>query len=120
MPFAPIPQAITALKAGKMIVLVDDEDRENEGDLVCAAEFITPEMVNFMLKEARGGLCVAMTPQECDRLPPSPPPPPSPTPVDGPPRFGIPTGVPAPERAPTTKLLIKPESTPADLTRPGH
>jgi len=131
MPFAPIPEVLAALKAGKMIVLVDDEDRENEGDLVCAAQFITPEIVNFMLKEARGVLCVAMTADDCDRL--------SLYPqahggggntaplgtaftisVDGHPRFGITTGVSAHERATTIKLLINPTSKPADLCRPGH
>ncbi|MGN6368183.1 MAG: 3,4-dihydroxy-2-butanone-4-phosphate synthase [Phycisphaerae bacterium] len=128
MPFASIPEVIAALKAGKMVVLVDDEDRENEGDLVCAAEFITPEMVNFMLKEARGVLCVAMTPEECDRLQLYPQAPNNTAPlataftisVDGHPRFGITTGVSATERATTIKLLIKADSQASDLTRPGH
>ncbi|HUO09074.1 MAG TPA: 3,4-dihydroxy-2-butanone-4-phosphate synthase [Phycisphaerae bacterium] len=127
-PFAPIPEVIAALKAGKMIVLVDDEDRENEGDLVCAAEFITPEMVNFMLKEARGVLCVAMTPEDCDRLQLYPQAANNTAPlgtaftisVDGHPRFGVTTGVSASERATTIKLLIKADGKPSDLTRPGH
>ncbi len=62
MSFAPIDEVLAALRRGKMVVLVDDEDRENEGDLVCSAEFVTPEIVNFMLREARGVLCVALTP----------------------------------------------------------
>jgi len=128
MAFAAIPEVISALKAGKMIVLVDDEDRENEGDLVCAAEFITAEAVNFMLKEARGVLCVAMTPEECDRLGLYPQAANNTAPlgtaftisVDGHPRFGITTGVSAAERATTIKLLIGKETVASDLSRPGH
>ena len=62
MPFASIPEVIEDLKAGKMIVLVDDEDRENEGDLVVAAEKCTPDVINFMVKYARGVVCLALTP----------------------------------------------------------
>ncbi|HVV73355.1 MAG TPA: 3,4-dihydroxy-2-butanone-4-phosphate synthase, partial [Verrucomicrobiae bacterium] len=65
---SPIPAALAALQSGRMVILVDDEDRENEGDLVLPAQFITPEAVNFMLKEARGVLCVALSPDACDRL----------------------------------------------------
>ena len=68
MPFAPIPEVLKALREGRMIVLVDDENRENEGDLVCAAESITAEQVNFMLHEARGVLCTALDAETCDRL----------------------------------------------------
>jgi 3,4-dihydroxy 2-butanone 4-phosphate synthase/GTP cyclohydrolase II len=128
MAFASIPAVIAALKAGKMIVLVDDENRENEGDLVCAAEFITPEAVNFMLKEARGLLCVAMTPEDCDRLQLYPQAAQNTAPlgtaftisVDGHPKFGVTTGVSAAERATTIKLLIGKETKPGDLSRPGH
>jgi len=67
-PFCTIPEAITELQAGRFIVLVDDEYRENEGDLVCAAETITPEMVNFMLRHARGVLCVALPRERCHEL----------------------------------------------------
>ena len=67
-PFAPIEQAIADLKAGKLIVVVDDEDRENEGDFVCAAETITPEHINFMLQYGRGWICLALDPADCDRL----------------------------------------------------
>ncbi|MCA9253249.1 MAG: 3,4-dihydroxy-2-butanone-4-phosphate synthase, partial [Phycisphaerales bacterium] len=63
-----IEQAFEDLRAGKMIILVDDEDRENEGDLVMAAEMVTPEAVNFMLKEARGVLCIPMTRERCEAL----------------------------------------------------
>jgi 3,4-dihydroxy 2-butanone 4-phosphate synthase / GTP cyclohydrolase II len=126
--FASIPEALEALRAGKMIVLVDDEDRENEGDLVCAAQFTTPEVVNFMLKEARGVLCVAMTAEDCDRLGLTPQATFNTAPlgtaftisVDADPRFGITTGVSARERATTIKVLIDPNSKPRDLCRPGH
>ena len=128
MPFASIPQVLSALKSGQMIVLVDDADRENEGDLVCAAQFITPEQVNFMLREARGVLCVAMDADSCDRLHLHPQAAHNTAPmgtaftisVDGHPRHGITTGVSALERAKTIKLLIDPASTPNDLSRPGH
>jgi len=128
MSFSSIPEAITALRAGKMIVLVDDENRENEGDLVCAAEFVTPEIVNFMLKEARGVLCVAMTPDDCDRLQLFPQALFNTAPlgtaftvsVDAHPKFGISTGVSATERAITIKKLIDAQAVPADLCRPGH
>jgi 3,4-dihydroxy 2-butanone 4-phosphate synthase / GTP cyclohydrolase II len=128
MPFAPVPEVLAALRAGKMIVLVDDEDRENEGDLVCAAEFITPEHVNFMLREARGVLCAALSAETCDQLQLYPQALHNTAPlgtaftvsVDGHPRHGITTGVSASERATTIRLLIDPASKPADLSRPGH
>src|SRR4051812_676906 len=68
MPFSPIPDVLEDLKLGKPIVLVDDEDRENEGDIVYAAEKVTPEAINFMVKNARGVVCLALTPEVCDRL----------------------------------------------------
>src|SRR4028119_2194703 len=68
MPFSPIPDVLDDLKAGKPIVLVDDEDRENEGDIVYAAETVTPEAVNFMMKHVRGMICVALTAERCDHL----------------------------------------------------
>lgn len=125
---APIPAALLALQQGRMIVLVDDEDRENEGDLVLPAQSITPEAVNFMLKEARGVLCVALTPDACDRLSLYPQAAHNTAPlgtaftisVDAHPKFGITTGVSAAERATTIKLLADPSTKPADLSRPGH
>ncbi len=128
MPFASIPDVLSALRGGRVIVLVDDEDRENEGDLVCAAEFITPEHVNFMLREARGLLCATLTSETCERLALYPQTPHNTAPlgtaftisVDGHPRHGITTGVSAAERAATIRLLIDPATTPADLSRPGH
>jgi 3,4-dihydroxy 2-butanone 4-phosphate synthase/GTP cyclohydrolase II len=128
MPFAPIPEILAALRAGKLVILLDDEQRENEGDLVCAAQFATPEHVNFMLKEARGVLCVALPPEDCDRLQLYPQATFNTAPlgtaftisVDGHPRFGITTGVAAAERAKTIQLLIDPSAGPTDLSRPGH
>ena len=63
-----IERAIADIKAGKMVVVVDDEDRENEGDLVCAAELVTPETINFMTMHGRGWICLALTPEDCERL----------------------------------------------------
>jgi len=111
-----------------MIVLMDDFDRENEGDLVCAAEHINPQIVNFMLKEARGVLCVAMTAEGCDRLQLYPQAAFNTAPlgtaftisVDAHPRFGITTGVSANERATTIRLMADGSSKPGDLCRPGH
>ncbi|MGC8625760.1 MAG: 3,4-dihydroxy-2-butanone-4-phosphate synthase [Phycisphaerae bacterium] len=128
MQFAGIEEVLAALKRGEMIVLVDDEDRENEGDLVCAAQFVTPAIVNFMLKEARGVLCVAMTPEDCQRLALYPQTAQNTAPlgtaftvtVDAHPRFGITTGVSATERALTIKTLLDPNRGPDDLCRPGH
>ncbi|MHB1768548.1 MAG: 3,4-dihydroxy-2-butanone-4-phosphate synthase [Phycisphaerae bacterium] len=128
MLFAPIEEVLAALKRGEMIVLVDDEDRENEGDLVCAAQFITPAIVNFMLKEARGVLCVAMTPEDCQRLALYPQTSYNTAPlgtaftvtVDAHPRLGITTGVSAAERALTIQTLINPNCGLDDLCRPGH
>src|SRR5580704_1845762 len=68
MPFSPIPEILEELKAGRMIVLVDDEDRENEGDLVMAAEKVTPADINFMVTHARGLICLPLTTERCDRL----------------------------------------------------
>src|SRR3984957_2379495 len=67
-PFATIEQAIHDIREGKMVVVCDDEDRENEGDLVMAAQFVTPEAINFMAKEARGWICLALTGERCEEL----------------------------------------------------
>ncbi|MCS7047012.1 MAG: bifunctional 3,4-dihydroxy-2-butanone-4-phosphate synthase/GTP cyclohydrolase II [Gemmataceae bacterium] len=124
--FASIDEVIAELKAGKMIVLVDDEQRENEGDLVIAAEKVTPEAINFMLLHARGILCLAMSAEICDRLhlelqtatntsrlgtaft------------VKFDARTGITTGTSAFDRARTIQVAIDPHSGPRDLVRPGH
>src|SRR5215470_16069785 len=68
MPFVPIPEAIEEIRAGRIIVVVDDEDRENEGDLTVAAEKATPEIINFMATYGRGLVCLALTPERCDQL----------------------------------------------------
>src|SRR5215208_5191248 len=128
MPLSPIPEILDELRIGKPIVLVDDEDRENEGDLVYAAEKVTPEAVNFILKEARGVLCLALTGDACDRLRLH-----SQTEVntaslgtaftvsvDAHKRFGVSTGVSARDRAKTIEVAIADDAQPQDLLRPGH
>src|ERR1700760_2220877 len=126
MPFATIPEAIELFRAGKMLVIVDDEDRENEGDLTIAAERVTPEAINFMAKYARGLICLAMTPERLDELE-------IPLMVaNNESRFetafcvGIEarerttTGISAADRAATVVAAIDPPTKPADLVRPGH
>jgi 3,4-dihydroxy 2-butanone 4-phosphate synthase/GTP cyclohydrolase II len=123
-----IPEILEELRRGRPIVLVDDEDRENEGDLVCAAEAITPELVNFMTHHTPGYLCVALTSADCDRLELHPQ-----TAwntalrgtamavsVDGHPRHGVGTGISASDRSRTARLLAAPTTRPDDLVRPGH
>jgi 3,4-dihydroxy 2-butanone 4-phosphate synthase/GTP cyclohydrolase II len=128
MPFSSIPEAIEDLKAGRMIVLVDDEDRENEGDLVIAAEKVTPAAVNFMLHEARGMLFVALEGAACDRLKLMPQSAHNTATrgtaytvsVDAAAKFGVTTGVSAFDRATTIRLLADPNSHAEDFNRPGH
>lgn len=111
-----------------MIVLVDDEQRENEGDLVCAAEFVTPQIVNFMLREGRGMMCVALDGPICSRLELEPQSRVNTSTrataytvtVDAHPRYGITTGVSAADRAKTIQVLIDAATKPDDLVRPGH
>ncbi len=124
----PIEQVLDELRAGRMIVLIDDEQRENEGDLVCAAQFATPEKVNFMLSEARGMLFVALAGQVCERLKLAPQSAVNTAAlgtaytisVDAHQRFGITTGVSAADRSKTIQVLIDPATTADDLARPGH
>jgi len=128
MSFGTIEQAIEDLRNGKFVVVADDEDRENEGDLICAAELVTPEMVNFMITHARGWVCLALTPERCDQLglqqmdsqntesmrtaftit------------IDAHERFGVTTGISASDRAKTIHVAINPQTVPSDLRRPGH
>ncbi|QQE13386.1 3,4-dihydroxy-2-butanone-4-phosphate synthase [Planctomycetota bacterium] len=123
-----IPEILEELKAGRMIILADDESRENEGDLVCAAEFATPENINFMLREGRGLLCVALSGEVCDRLDLGPLTSVNTSQlttaytvtVDGHARFGVTTGVSTLDRSITCKLLADPETQINDLARPGH
>jgi len=126
MPFASIPEALEELRAGRMLVVVDDEDRENEGDLTLAAEKITPEAVNFMAVHGRGLVCLALTPERCDELHLRP------MSSDNTSRFGTAfcesidaregttTGISAADRARTIRAAIDPGTRPADLARPGH
>ncbi len=125
--FVPIEEALAELKAGRMIVLVDDEQRENEGDFVIAAEFATPEAINFMVRNGCGILCLAMAGQICDRLHLEVA---GGTSIDGPTtaftqkfdaRFGITTGTSAFDRARTVAVAIDDSTAPADLIRgKGH
>ncbi|GAB4385175.1 MAG: bifunctional 3,4-dihydroxy-2-butanone-4-phosphate synthase/GTP cyclohydrolase II [Phycisphaerales bacterium] len=125
---SPIEEILDELRAGRMIVLTDDEDRENEGDLVLPAQFVTPEAVTFMLTHARGYLCVSLTEHDCNRLELTPQSPvntsvrgtPFTVSVDGHPRHGFTTGVSARERAKTIQMLIDPGTRPSDFVRPGH
>src|SRR5579859_8162431 len=126
MPFATIPEAIEETRAGRMLVVVDDEDRENEGDLTIAAEKVTPEIINFMATHGRGLICLSLTPDRCDylRLPlmstqntsmfgtaftES---------IDA--REGVTTGISAADRTRTILQAIDPNCRPSDLARPGH
>ncbi|RMH14149.1 MAG: 3,4-dihydroxy-2-butanone-4-phosphate synthase [Planctomycetota bacterium] len=126
--FSPIDEILDELRAGRMIVLTDDEDRENEGDLVLPAQFVTPEAVTFMLTHARGYLCVSLREDDCDRLDLTPQSAintsvratPFTVSVDGHPRHGFTTGVSAKERARTIKMMIDPNTGPDDFVRPGH
>jgi 3,4-dihydroxy 2-butanone 4-phosphate synthase/GTP cyclohydrolase II len=126
--FSPIPDILADLAAGKMVILTDDEARENEGDLVLPAQFVTPEAITFMLSVARGYMCLSMTAADCDRLdlPPqasvntSARGTPFTISIDGHPRHGFTTGVSARERAKTIRMAIDPASKPDDFVRPGH
>lgn len=124
--FSEIPQVLEELRQGKMIVLVDAEDRENEGDLVCAADKVTPEIINFMAKYGRGLICLPLTAEKCDSLGLYP------QTVDNTARFGtaftvsidaaegIKTGISAADRSRTIQVAIAPEAKASDLARPGH
>jgi len=124
--FAPIDQALKAIRAGEMIIVVDDEDRENEGDLTMAASKVTPEAVNFMVKHGRGLLCLAMTPERLDELEiplevsdnSSPRETAFCVSIDA--KAGTSTGISAADRARTIKVAISPATKPKDLSRPGH
>lgn len=129
--FDSIAAALADLKAGKAIVVVDDENRENEGDLICAAQFATPDMINFMAVDARGLICLAMTGERLDQLD---------LPlmvssrsyedsneqtaftvsIDGAYHLGVSTGISADDRARTIQITLNPNTKPSDLRRPGH
>src|SRR5215218_6818562 len=98
MPFSPMEEIIEDIKAGKMVILVDDEDRENEGDLTMAAELVTPEAINFMAKWGRGLICLTLTEE----------------------RIGVSTGISAADRATTIKAAVAHNARPEDVISPGH
>src|SRR4051794_39466271 len=125
-PFATIEEAIDDFRSGRMVVVCDDEDRENEGDLTIAAEFATPDAINFMAREGRGLICLALTPERCDELgldlmaaknesafqtafTVS---------IEA--REGVTTGISAHDRAHTIQVAIDPSTQPQDLVQPGH
>ena len=124
--FATIEEALEDVRAGRMIVVCDDEDRENEGDLTLAAQFATPEAVNFMAKEGRGLICLALTPQRCDELgldlmaAKNESPFETAFTVSIEARDGVTTGISAADRARTIQVAIDPGSAPRDLVQPGH
>ena len=128
MAFAPIPEILADLRAGKAIVLVDDENRENEGDFVVAAEAMSVEMINFLTRVGGGYLCVAMTSEDCERLDLGPQTGVNTSvrgtaftvTVDGHPKHGVGTGISARDRSRTIQLLADPASTVDDFVRPGH
>ena len=128
MPFGTAEQAIADIRAGKIVVVADDEGRENEGDLVAAAEKITPDLINFMTVHGRGLICLTLTGERCEALglqqmvehnteahetafTVS---------VDAGARFGVTTGISASDRATTIRVAIDPVTVPGDLRRPGH
>jgi 3,4-dihydroxy 2-butanone 4-phosphate synthase / GTP cyclohydrolase II len=124
--FATVEEAVAEIRAGRMVVVVDDEDRENEGDLTLAAEFVTPEAINFMARFGRGLICLTLTEERADYLRLGP------MTQENTSRFGtaftesiearegVTTGISAADRAHTIRVAIDPKSTAADLARPGH
>ena len=125
-PFATIEEAIEEIRQGRMVVVCDDEDRENEGDLTMAAQFATPEAVNFMAKEARGLICLALTPERCDELGLDLMAAKNETPLQTAftvaieARDGVTTGISAADRARTIQVAVDPGASPRDLVQPGH
>jgi 3,4-dihydroxy 2-butanone 4-phosphate synthase/GTP cyclohydrolase II len=124
--FTTVERAIEEIREGKMVVVCDDEDRENEGDLTMAAQFATPEAVNFMAKEGRGLICLSLTSERCDEMgldlmaAKNESPFETPFTVSIEARDGVTTGISAHDRAHTIQVAIDPESTPRDLVQPGH
>ncbi len=127
MSFGTVEQAIEDIRQGRFVVVADDEDRENEGDLICAAQRITPEMVNFMLG-VKGMICLALTGERVDQLGLAPQAEDNTeamrtaftVSIDAAPRFGVTTGISASDRATTIQVAVDPASVRADLRRPGH
>ena len=125
MPLQSIQQAIDALQKGGLIIVVDDEDRENEGDLVCAAEKVTPEIINFMAVHGRGLICLPMTEERCDELHLFPQTPENTSSmgtaftISIEAKTGVTTGISAADRAKTILTAVDPASTAADSTPAG-
>jgi 3,4-dihydroxy 2-butanone 4-phosphate synthase/GTP cyclohydrolase II len=126
MSLATIEEAVEEIRDGRMIIIVDDEDRENEGDLVCAAEKVTPEIINFMAIHGRGLICLPLTEERCDELQ-LPPQTQDNTSSMGTAftisieaREGVTTGISAADRAKTILTAVDPDTRPSDLARPGH
>jgi 3,4-dihydroxy 2-butanone 4-phosphate synthase/GTP cyclohydrolase II len=125
-PFATIEEALEDIRQGKMVVVCDDEDRENEGDLTLAAQFATPEAINFMAKEGRGLICLSLTSERCDELgldlmaAKNESPFETPFTVSIEAAEGVTTGISAHDRAHTIQVAIDPETRPRDLVQPGH
>src|SRR6476659_6648711 len=126
MSLASIPDAAADIREGRMIIIVDDEDRENEGDLVCAAEKVTPEIINFMARHARGLICLPLTEDRCDELHLSPQVSDNTSrlgtafTVSVEARRGVTTGISAADRATTILTAVDQRTKPQDLARPGH
>jgi 3,4-dihydroxy 2-butanone 4-phosphate synthase / GTP cyclohydrolase II len=126
IPFATVEEALEDVRRGKMIVVCDGEDRENEGDLVLAGQFTTPEAINFMAREARGLICLALEPERCDALgldlmaAKNEAPLKTAFTVSIEAAEGVTTGISAHDRARTVQVAIDPGSGPADLRQPGH
>ena len=126
MPLSPIPEVIADIASGRMVILVDDENRENEGDICIAAEHVTPEAINFMVTHGRGMVCLALTPEHADRLELHPQTEVNTShlgtaftvTVDA--ATGITTGISAADRARTIQVAMRGDATPDDLARPGH
>jgi len=124
----PIEEAIAEIKQGRMIIMVDDEARENEGDIICAADFITAEKINFMISQCKGLVCVPLTEERARQLNIQPMINNNEDPkktaftvsIDAVAKHGVTTGISAADRAVTTQLLTRPDTTAADFTRPGH
>jgi 3,4-dihydroxy 2-butanone 4-phosphate synthase/GTP cyclohydrolase II len=125
-PFATIEEAIADIRSGRFVVVVDDADRENEGDLTIAAQFVTPEGINFMATHGRGLICLCLTPERCDELGLRPMTDRNETPlgtaftVSIEAREGVSTGISAHDRARTIQVAIDPAVRPEDLVQPGH
>jgi 3,4-dihydroxy 2-butanone 4-phosphate synthase / GTP cyclohydrolase II len=126
MPLASIEEAVEDIRDGRMIIIVDDEDRENEGDLVCAAEKVTPQIIGFMAIHGRGLICMPMTEERCDELQLTPQTSHNTSSmgtaftISIEAREGVTTGISAADRAKTILTAVDPASTAADLARPGH